>query len=197
MDHALPSFAAHLPANGAELPAPTVGPAESEWFVGQAPDAKVVNLVNELSTVPTISADPLAVANRLRPVLLQLARQLRQEVHPLGVTGGQVSVLVALRHVPGVGVRELAAREGVSPAAMSRHISRLVRAGLVRRTVGASRDRRRVGLELTDEAERVLRLVRSRRTSWLAARLQTLDDGDLWSVDTAIAPLQALLEAQP
>lgn len=147
--------------------------------------------------MPTVSVDPLAVANHLRPVLLQLARQLRQEVHPLGVTGGQVSVLVALRRVPGIGVRELAAREGVSPAAMSRHVSRLVRASLVRRTVGASGDRRRVGLELTDEAERVLRLVRSRRTAWLAARLRTLEDDDLWSVDAAIAPLQALLEARP
>ncbi len=80
---------------------------------------------------------------------------------------------------------------------MSRHISRLVRAGLVRRTVGASGDRRRVGLELTDEAARVLRLVRSRRTAWLAARLRTLDDDDLGSVDAAVAPLQALLEARP
>jgi DNA-binding MarR family transcriptional regulator len=150
-----------------------------------------------LTTATTVSADSLAVANRLRPVLLQLARHLRQEVHPLGVTGRQVSVLVALRRVPGIGVRELAAREGVSPAAMSRHISRLVNAGLVRRTAGATGDRRRVGLELTAEAERVLRLVRSRRTAWLAARLRTLDDGDLESVDAAIAPLQQLLEARP
>jgi DNA-binding MarR family transcriptional regulator len=150
-----------------------------------------------LSSATTVSADPLAVANRLRPVLLQLARQLRQEVHPLGVTGGQVSVLVALRRVPGIGVRDLAAREGVSPAAMSRHISRLVRAGLVRRTADASGDRRRVGLELTDEAERVLRLVRSRRTAWLAARLETLDEDALESIDAAIAALQALPEARP
>jgi DNA-binding MarR family transcriptional regulator len=150
-----------------------------------------------LSSATTVSADPLAVANRLRPVLLQLARQLRQEVHPLGVTGGQVSVLVTLRRVPGIGVRELAAREGVSPAAMSRHVERLVRAGLVRRSADAGGDRRRVGLELTDEAERVLRLVRSRRTAWLAARLGTLDDDDLESLDAAIPPLQALLEARP
>jgi DNA-binding MarR family transcriptional regulator len=140
-----------------------------------------------------ISADPLAVANRLRPVLLQLARELRREVHPLGVTGGQVSLLVAIRRTPGVGVRELAAREGVSAAAMSRHVSRLAKAGLVGRTEGTGGDLRRVGLELTDEAERVLRLVRSRRTSWLAARLRSLGDDQLEKVDEAIEPLQALL----
>ena len=100
--------------------------------------AVFVNLVNELPST-TVSADPLAVANRLRPVLLQLARELRREVHPLGVTGGQVSLLVSIRATPGVGVRELAAREGVSPAAMSRHVTRLERAGLVRRQAGRGR----------------------------------------------------------
>ena len=164
------------------------------WIVAAA---TFVNLVNELTAPTTVSVDPLAVANRLRPVLLQLARQLRQEVHPLGVTGGQVSLLVAIRRSPGIGVRELAAREGVSPAAMSRHVTRLVSAGLVRRSEDAGGDRRRIGLRLTAEAERVLRLVRSRRTAWLATRLRTLDAGDLESVDAAIAPLQALLEARP
>jgi DNA-binding MarR family transcriptional regulator len=144
-----------------------------------------------------VSADPLAVANRLRPILLQLARELRREVHPLGVTGGQVTLLVSIRRTPGVGLRELAAREGVSPAAMSRHVDRLVRAGLVRRTAGAGGDRRRVGIELTEDAERVLRLVRSRRTAWLAARLRTLDAEELAAIEDAVEPLQLLIEARP
>jgi DNA-binding MarR family transcriptional regulator len=144
-----------------------------------------------------VSADPLAVANQLRPVLLQLARELRREVHPLGVTGGQVTLLVSIRPTPGVGVRELAAREGVSAAAMSRHVTRLERAGLVRRTAGAGGDGRRVGIELTEEAERVLRLVRSRRTAWLVARLRTLDDDALAAIADAVEPLRTLIEARP
>jgi DNA-binding MarR family transcriptional regulator len=153
-------------------------------------------MVNEMSgAATTVRSDPLTVANRLRPVLLQLARELRREVHPLGITGGQVALLSALRRHPGAGVRELAAREGVSAAAMSRHVDRLVRAGLVERTEDAGGDRRRVGLELTAEAERVLRQVRSRRTAWLVARLRELDDDELESVNEAIEPLQALLEA--
>lgn len=141
-----------------------------------------------------VATDPVALANRLRPVLLQVNRHLRREVHPLGVTGGQVSLLVAIRRTPGVGVRELAAREGVSPAAMCRHVDRLEEAGLVRRLPGSGGDRRRVGLELTAEAERVLRLVRSRRTAWLAARLKKLEPEQLEAVDAAIEPLLALLE---
>jgi DNA-binding MarR family transcriptional regulator len=145
----------------------------------------------------TVSADPLAVASKLRPVLLQLARELRREVHPLGVTGGQVTLLVSIRSTPGVGVRELAAREGVSPAAMSRHVARLARAGLVGRTAGVGGDGRRVGIELTDEGERVLRLVRSRRTAWLVARLRTLDADALASIDDAVEPLRDLIQARP
>lgn len=152
-----------------------------------------------LTTLPaaSVSVDPLAVANRLRPVLLQLARQLRREVHPLGVSAGQVSLLVAIRARPGIGVRELAAQEGISPAAVCRHLDRLEGAGLARRLPAASRDRRRVRLEVTPEGERVLRLVRSRRTAWLAARLRRLDPRQLEAVDAAIEPLAALLEERP
>jgi DNA-binding MarR family transcriptional regulator len=67
----------------------------------------------------------------------------------------------------------------------------------VRRTAGAGGDGRRVGVELTEEAERVLRLVRSRRTAWLVARLRTLDDEALRSIDEAVEPLRALIEARP
>jgi DNA-binding MarR family transcriptional regulator len=173
---------------------PQLTPCGSVAQIG--PTDRFVNLVNEL-TGSAVSADPLAVANQLRPVLLQLARELRREVHPLGVTGGQVALLVSIRRAPGVGVRDLAAREGVSPAAMSRHVARLARAGLVRRTAGAGGDRRRVGIELTDEAERVLRLVRSRRTAWLVARLKTLEPESLAAIADAVEPLQALIEARP
>ena len=148
--------------------------------------------------MPTASlvSDPVAVANRLRPVLLQLARHLRREVHPLGVTGGQVSLLAAIRRSPGIGVRELAARERISPAAMCRHVDRLEHAGLARRTPGAGGDRRRVGLEVTEEGDRVLRLVRSRRTAWLSSRLRTLDPAELEAIDAAVEPLAAILDGE-
>jgi len=138
--------------------------------------------------------DPVAVANRLRPVLLQLNRHLRREVHPLGVTGGQVSLLAAIQGRPGIGVRGLAAREGISAAGMSGYVDRLEQAGLVTRTPGAGGDRRRVGLALTPQGERVLRLVRSRRTAWLAERLKRLAPEQLEAIDRAIEPLAALLE---
>jgi DNA-binding MarR family transcriptional regulator len=143
--------------------------------------------------MPTVLApDTTELANRLRPVLLKLARELRRESHSLGVTGGQVSLLVDIKRSPGVGVRELAARERVSVPAVSKFVARMEEAGLIRREpVGG--DKRRVGLHVTEAGQRVLRSVRSKRTAWLAARLRTLDPQDLDALDAAIEPLIALL----
>ena len=139
-----------------------------------------------------VAADPVAVANRLRPVLLKLSRELRREIHSLGVTGGQVSLLVTIRGTPGIGVRELAARERMSAAGMSKYVARLEAAGLVTRVAAA--DRRRVGIELTPEAHRVLRSVRSKRTAWLASRLRGLDADQLAAVDAAVDSLAELID---
>ena len=143
--------------------------------------------------MPTATAvDPVTLANRLRPVLLKLNRHLRREIHSLGVTGGQVSLLVAIRQHPQIGVRELAALERMSAPGMSKYVARLEEAGLVAR--GEAPDRRRVGLTLTAEGERVLRSVKSRRTAWLAARLKGLSRDELEAVERAIEPLQELID---
>ena len=139
------------------------------------------------------ASESTAVANRLRPALLKLARELRRESHALGVTGGQVTLLIQIRRRRGIGVNELAARERMSAAAISGYVDRLEKAGLVRRTPHAT-DGRRYGLSLTPEGERVLRSVKSRRTAWLAARLERLDPAELEAVDAAIEPLLELLE---
>ena len=146
-------------------------------------------MVNDLVASPTTRE----LANRLRPVLLKLSRELRREVHALGVTGGQVSLLVQIRKEPGIGARELAARERISPAGMSGHIDRLEQAGLVERTRHAT-DRRRQGLTVTAAGEKVLRSVRSRRTAWLTTRLDRLSSAELAALDAAIEPLTRLVE---
>jgi DNA-binding MarR family transcriptional regulator len=140
--------------------------------------------------------DTTTLANRLRPVLLKLNRELRREIHSLGVTGGQVSLLVQIKYAPGVGIRELAARERVSVPGMSKFVGRLEEAGLIeRREVGG--DRRRVGLHVSPAGLRVLRSVKSKRTAWLAARLRTLDQEQLEALDAAVEPLSLLFEEEP
>ena len=139
-----------------------------------------------------VISDPLTVANQLRPVLLRLSRELRQETEQLGVTSRQVTLLWLIRGNPGMSLRELAAEERISAPALSGHVDRLEKAGLLERARDAT-DRRRVGLALTDEGERLLKRVRARRTTWLADRLRDLDDDELAAVEAAIDPLGRLL----
>jgi DNA-binding MarR family transcriptional regulator len=128
-------------------------------------------------------------------VLLRVGRELRREARKVGISPEQVSLLVAIKYAPGIGVRELATKEKISAPALSNHVDRLERDGLVRRTPSDA-DRRRVGLTLTDEGQRLLRRVRSRRTAWLVSRLGKLTDAELASVEAAIEPLSRLLEAE-
>ncbi len=136
---------------------------------------------------------PLSLANELRPVLLRLARELRHETQQFGITGGQATLLWLVKRSPGLSLRALAETEGISPPALSGHIDRLERSGLLKR-VRSTTDRRRVGLELTPDGDRVLRSVRERRTAWLAERLGALEPADLDAVAAAVAPLRTLLE---
>ena len=156
------------------------------------------NLVNVVKDSPAldpagpVSRDALALANGLRPVLVKLNRELRRDLAAGGVTAGQAALLHAIRKHPGIGVGELAAREGMSAPGISGYVDRLEAAGLVVRTRSLA-DRRRIGLAVTPAGLRVLRSVRSRRTAWLASRLQRLDASELAAIDAALVPLRRLL----
>jgi DNA-binding MarR family transcriptional regulator len=136
--------------------------------------------------------DPITIANRLRPVLLRLARELRREIHSLGVTGGKVSLLSQIKHNPGITASELADRERVSAPGMSGHLVRLEAASLIERKRAS--DRRRIGLYLTSEGAKVLRSVRSRRTAWLSARLERLEPAERERIEDALDGLEKLMD---
>ena len=136
--------------------------------------------------------DPITIANRLRPVLLRLARELRREIHSLGVTGGQVSLLSQVKHNPGITASELAERERVSAPGMSGHLVRLEAANLIERK--RATDRRRIGLYLTSEGAKVLRSVRSKRTAWLSARLERLEPAERERIEDALDGLEKLMD---
>jgi DNA-binding MarR family transcriptional regulator len=138
--------------------------------------------------------EAMAVADQLRPTLLRLARELRRE-QIAGVSPQQVGLLASIKYAPGITVGELAAEERVSTAAMSKRVSRLERDGLVARTKSEA-DRRCTGLTLTDDGQRVLRRVRSRRTAWLASRLGALTPAELAAVGAAVEPLAGLLATE-
>jgi DNA-binding MarR family transcriptional regulator len=144
-----------------------------------------------------VAVDPHDIANRLRPILLGLNRHLRRETHALGLTSSQVTLLSVIRNNPGIGVNELAARDGISAPSMSGHIDRLEAGGFVERLRAETGDRRRVGLTITRAGTRVLDDVKKRRTAWLSRRLEALSPEELDRVDAALDALAHLAELQP
>jgi DNA-binding MarR family transcriptional regulator len=142
--------------------------------------------------ISDVTLSPELVADDLRPVLLRLTRELRKETEQLGVTARQATLLWLVKRSPGLSLAELAAEEGISPPALSGHVDRLERAGLLER-VRSTQDRRRVGLRLTDEGVKLMRRIRARRTTWLAERLRRLEPAELEAVEAAIPALQRLL----
>ena len=126
-------------------------------------------------------------------MLLRLARELRREIHTLGVTSGQVTLLVQIKRNPGITASELAERERISAPGMSGHISRLETATLIERT--RATDRRRIGLTLTPSGEQVLEDVRRKRTAWLSEHLKGLSPEERDTIEAALPALEKLLEA--
>ena len=139
------------------------------------------------------SPTPAALADQLRPVLLRLSRELRREAQSLGVTGGQVALLIQIKRNPGITASELAERERMSAPGMSGHIARLENAKLIKRA--RAEDRRRIGLTITPAGDKILASVRKRRTAWLADRLQGLTDAERATIARALPALEKLLGA--
>jgi DNA-binding MarR family transcriptional regulator len=137
-----------------------------------------------------VTVPAAVVADELRPAVLRLARELRHETEQLGITPRQATLLWLIRRNPGLSLRDLASLERISPPALSGHVDRLERAGLVER-IRSDTDRRRVGLRLTAAGDRLLRRVRAKRTTWLAGRLERLEPSEL---ETVVSALPALLK---
>jgi DNA-binding MarR family transcriptional regulator len=139
-----------------------------------------------------VTVSPDTVASELRPIVLRLARGLRKETEQVGITARQATLLWLIKRSPGLSLAELAAEEDISPPALSGHVDRLEAAGLVERTRSET-DRRRVGLRLTAAGEQLLRRVRARRTTWLAARARALEPEELEAIEAALPALARLI----
>lgn len=137
--------------------------------------------------------DTLAIANRLRPVLLRLHRALRTEAHDLGVTSTQASLLAAITRSPNIGLGELAAQEHLTSPTLVNHIDKLEAAGFVERVRSHPTDRRRVEIRVTVAGAQMVERLRERRTAWLAAHLEQLTPEELTAVAAAIEPLNKLV----
>jgi DNA-binding MarR family transcriptional regulator len=138
----------------------------------------------------TISTTDLA--HRLRPVLVRLARRMRQQAAAeLSPTQGAALGTIDC-HGP-LTPSELAAREQIQRPTATRVLARLEEAGLVERTADPS-DRRSSLVSITDAGSSLLVSVRDRKDAYLAQRLDRLSPEDLVILDRAAGILERVLE---
>jgi DNA-binding MarR family transcriptional regulator len=147
--------------------------------------------------VPPRSAPKPADATRtaalelLRTLIATLSHSARAVERHTGVTNAQLFLLQQLDASDALSVNDLAARARTQQSTVSTVITRLVRAGLVRK-VRAPDDARRAVLSLTPAAKRLLRHAPAPPTASLLHAVERLRDADARSL---AAGLRALVKA--
>jgi DNA-binding MarR family transcriptional regulator len=140
----------------------------------------------------SVDAAEVEVADRLYRALAQLVRWSRRaSVAPLGP--GTLSALATIVDVGPIRLGDLAAREGITPATLSRIVAGLEDDKLITRTVDAQ-DRRSTFVSATTAGRRTVTKVREHRAAALIERIHRLDPERRRALVTAVDALEALLE---
>ncbi|MEU6643111.1 MarR family transcriptional regulator [Saccharomonospora sp. NPDC046836] len=135
------------------------------------------------------------VPGRLFLAIGRLSRSLRQAGTP-GPGHGSISALATLSAYGQLRLGDLAAKEGVAAATMSRIVAALVDAGYVRREPDPA-DRRAWLATVTEEGERMLSGLRSTRIHELSKRIDRLSPEHRDALAAALPVLEALLDDEP
>jgi DNA-binding MarR family transcriptional regulator len=138
----------------------------------------------------TSRTDAAAMAARLRLSATRLARQLRQQADA-GLSPSQLSALSAVGHMGPITLGALADYERVAPPSVTKVVTKLEAAGLVKRQPDTA-DRRVVRVSTTAEGNALLARIRQRKTMWLTARLGALEPAERDRLAAALDVLDAL-----
>ena len=132
------------------------------------------------------------LASRLRFAVARLARLLRQQDQS-GFGPTLVAALATIeRHGP-ITLGELAGREQVAPPTITKVVEKLEANALVTRTTDLA-DRRVNRVEVTPKGAKQLAVYRSRRTEWLASRLNDLTPDEQERLGAALPLLERLID---
>jgi DNA-binding MarR family transcriptional regulator len=132
------------------------------------------------------------LAGRLRLTIVRTARRLRQEAGSDLSPSLTAALSTVERHGP-LTPSEVAARERIQRPTATRVLTRLEEAGLVERTPDPQ-DRRSSLVSATPAGTDLLAALRTRKTAFLARRLEHLDPDDRATLDRAAAILEGMLQ---
>jgi DNA-binding MarR family transcriptional regulator len=140
--------------------------------------------------VQTISTPDLA--GRLRLAIARSARRLRQEAGVELSPSLSAALATIERHGP-MTPSEVAARERIQRPTVTRVLARLEEAGLASRTPDPH-DRRSSLVSATPAGRALMDELRTRKTAYLARRLEQLDPEDRLVLERAAAVLERMLD---
>ena len=153
--------------------------------------------------MPTSAPPPTApapldhdAAGRLRAVIGRVSRLLRATASATEaeLSPTRSSLLLAIDRRGPVRLAEIADSEGMNPTMLSRSITQLVDAGLVRRRCDDG-DRRAAWVEPTETGHALAERIRDERTRAVNAALAELPAQDRRTLQDAIPALERLSEA--
>ena len=131
------------------------------------------------------------LAGQLRLTIVRTARRLRQEAGTELSPSQTAALSTVERHGP-LTPSELAARERIQRPTATRVLARLADDGLVERTPDPQ-DRRSALVSATPAARALLAELRTRKTAFLAERLERLDAEDRAVLERAAGILERML----
>lgn len=139
-----------------------------------------------------ISATRPDLAGHLRHTITRVARRLRQEAGSELSPSLTAALSTIERHGP-ITPSELANRERIQRPTVTRVVARLEQAGLIARTADLY-DRRSSLLAVTDDGRALLDALRTRKTAFLAERLEALTPDERATLERAADILERVLE---
>jgi DNA-binding MarR family transcriptional regulator len=143
-------------------------------------------------TVLGTDVDRAQLAGRLRLVVTRLNRRLRQQGET-GLGASTYSALATISRKGPLSLGELATLEGVKPPSITTTVASLEGQGLVTRVADPD-DRRVTRVTVTPRGRLRLLRSRTRKTAYLAARLEALDERQLQVLEEAASILERALE---
>jgi DNA-binding MarR family transcriptional regulator len=142
--------------------------------------------------VRTTSETRPDLAGHLRHTIVRVARRLRQEAGTELSPSLTAALSTIERHGP-LTPSELASRERIQRPTVTRVVARLEEAGLIERTADLY-DRRSSLLAATPAGRALLDELRTRKTAFLAERLDTLEPEERATLERAADILERVLE---
>ncbi|MHB2028437.1 MAG: MarR family winged helix-turn-helix transcriptional regulator [Acidimicrobiales bacterium] len=168
-----------------------VSPSLSSSYISSAePSPSRRPVADESQSRPAGNLDEV---DRLHVVLFRLGRQLRAIDAGTGLTPAELSALGTAVRIGPIRPSELARREGINPATLSRLMARLVDEGALCREDDPA-DGRGALVSVTAHGRRLHQQLRVARARALCEHVASLSDSQQRAISTAIPALEALIE---